>query len=68
MGAIELAQKPVSQLEQAETSSGAEEEGSCSVCVAVKIRPLVPAEYEQGCKTTLAVAGGQQVGYWASGR
>lgn len=30
----------------------------CSVCVAVKIRPLVQNETEQGCKSSLSVAPG----------
>ncbi|GAX80469.1 hypothetical protein CEUSTIGMA_g7908.t1 [Chlamydomonas eustigma] len=33
-------------------------DGSCSVCVAVKIRPLVPIEIEQGCRLSLSVSPG----------
>lgn len=33
----------------------------CSVCVAVKIRPLVPSEQEQGCRTSFTVPVGRPV-------
>lgn len=36
----------------------ANKEEECSVCVAVKIRPLVPSELEQGSRSCLLVAPG----------
>jgi hypothetical protein len=42
-------------------NEGTKAEEDCSVCVAVKIRPMVASEQEQGGRSTLAVAGGQQV-------
>jgi hypothetical protein len=38
-------------------TNGTGDEG-CSVCVAVKIRPLVPAEIDQGCRLCMSVTPG----------
>lgn len=68
MGGLELQRKSVMNVNgllskdtREDEDGNGNEEDSCSVCVAVKIRPLVTSEQEHGCRGTLAVAGGQQV-------
>eukprot|EP00983_Pelagomonas_calceolata_P087820 1157043-Pelagomonas_calceolata.AAC.1 len=67
MGGLELQRKSVMNVNgllskdtREDEDGNGNEEDSCSVCVAVKIRPLVTSEQEHGCRGTLAVAGGQQ--------